>query len=202
MTGPEPDQPESAVPSSDKAPRRFILTGAPGAGKTAVAEELARRGYAVVPEAATDVIAVAQAHGVDEPWERADFVDTVLRLQQQRAAHLTESAVQLFDRSPICTLALTRYSDRLVPPALADEVTHIVDHSVYERDVFYIQLLGFLVRTNARRISYSDSLRFDVVHRKVYRELGFRLLDVPVDTVARRADLVESHLRLAVPSAL
>ena len=80
-------------------------------------------------------------------------------------------------------------------------MAHIVDHSVYERDVLYVQLLGFLVRTNARRISYSDSLRF-AVHRKVYRELGFRLLDVPVDTVVRRADLVESHLRLAVPSAL
>ena len=36
--------------------KRYVLTGAPGAGKTAVALALQRRGYALVPEAATDVI--------------------------------------------------------------------------------------------------------------------------------------------------
>jgi replication-associated recombination protein RarA len=37
--------------------RRFVLTGAPGAGKTALAVALRDRGYVIVAEAATDVIA-------------------------------------------------------------------------------------------------------------------------------------------------
>ena len=48
--------------------KRYILTGAPGAGKTAIIRELARRGYAVVDEAATDVIAREHASGNAEPW--------------------------------------------------------------------------------------------------------------------------------------
>jgi predicted ATPase len=32
--------------------RRYVLTGAPGAGKTSVLLELASRGYAVVPDRA------------------------------------------------------------------------------------------------------------------------------------------------------
>ena len=43
--------------------RRYILTGAPGSGKTSILRALGARGYSVVSEAATDVIADEQAHG-------------------------------------------------------------------------------------------------------------------------------------------
>ena len=48
--------------------RRFILTGTPGAGKTAILRQLEIEGFSVVEEAATDVIALEQAKGVGEPW--------------------------------------------------------------------------------------------------------------------------------------
>ncbi|MER6582341.1 AAA family ATPase, partial [Nonomuraea sp. NPDC001023] len=44
-----------------------VLTGTPGAGKTAVLRLLEVRGYSVVEEAATDVIALGQALGRAEP---------------------------------------------------------------------------------------------------------------------------------------
>jgi len=46
--------------------RRFIITGAPGAGKTAIIRQLELDGFSVVEEAATDVIAAAQARGTAE----------------------------------------------------------------------------------------------------------------------------------------
>ena len=46
----------------------YVLTGAPGAGKTVLLEELLRRGFAVVPEAATRVIGRLDRVGVAEPW--------------------------------------------------------------------------------------------------------------------------------------
>ncbi|MEV4495482.1 AAA family ATPase [Micromonospora arborensis] len=48
-------------------PRRYVLTGAPGAGKTTLIEALSRRGHLVVREAATDIIATRQAEGCAEP---------------------------------------------------------------------------------------------------------------------------------------
>lgn len=53
--------------------RRFVVTGAPGAGKTAIIRQLEIEGYSVVKEAATDVIAAAQAQGIREPWSEASF---------------------------------------------------------------------------------------------------------------------------------
>ena len=55
--------------------RRFIITGAPGAGKTAIIRQLELDGFGVVEEAATDVIAAAQAHGTVEPWRNPSFID-------------------------------------------------------------------------------------------------------------------------------
>jgi len=64
--------------------RRYVLTGAPGAGKTVLLHALAARGWPVVQEAATDVIAALQADGVDQPWTRDDFCDRIIALQRQR----------------------------------------------------------------------------------------------------------------------
>jgi len=49
--------------------KRFIITGAPGAGKTAIIRQLKLEGFSVVEEAATDVIASAHARGEAEPLD-------------------------------------------------------------------------------------------------------------------------------------
>ena len=64
--------------------KRFIITGAPGAGKTAIIRQLEREGFSVVEEAATDVIASAHARGEAEPWTDPLFIDAVADLQRQR----------------------------------------------------------------------------------------------------------------------
>ena len=64
--------------------KRYIITGAPGAGKTAIIRELEVEGFSVVEEAATDLIALWQAKGIAEPWMRADFIEAVVGLQEAR----------------------------------------------------------------------------------------------------------------------
>jgi len=60
---------------------RYILTGAPSAGKTAVLRRLKLEGFGVVEEAATDVIRLRQAEGTAEPWKEPGFVEDIARLQ-------------------------------------------------------------------------------------------------------------------------
>lgn len=64
--------------------RRFIITGAPGAGKTAILRQLELDGYSVVEEAATDIIAALQMQGVREPWADPSFLDAIATLQRDR----------------------------------------------------------------------------------------------------------------------
>lgn len=178
-------------------PRRYALTGAPGAGKTALAMTLRERGYLVVAEAATDLIADEQARGVDEPWRAVDFLDKIAWLQRQRQLSqiADPSQVQIYDRSPLCTLALARYLQLPVTPLLTEEVTRVIDEQVYQRAVFFVRPLGFITPTQVRRISYPDSLRFEAIHEAVYRDHGFQLVEIPAATIDYRAAAIDSYIR-------
>lgn len=158
---------------------RFILTGTPGSGKTAILRQLELDGLGVVEEAATDVIAVAQARGVDEPWQQSGFTDAIAALQRRRqlAAGHHDGPV-FFDRSPICTYALALHLGHPIGDVLAEELDRIRDEQTYEKRVFFIAGLGFVTPTPARRISLAEAQRFEELHAKVYRSLGYELITV------------------------
>jgi predicted ATPase len=170
---------------------RFILTGAPGSGKTSLLRLLERSGRAVVEEAATAVIALEQALGADEPWLRPEFTSQVVRLQRQRElAGPARETISFFDRSPVCTLALARFLGQPVPALLTAELDRVISEGVYARTVFLVRTLGFMTPTAARRISLTESLRFEKMHEDAYSEHGFQLVEVPAAPVADRAALV------------
>lgn len=173
----------------------YVLTGAPGAGKTAIVRQLELDGHQVVEEAATDVIALQQATGNPEPHANPAFIDMILALQQwrQQAAQTAagpDGSIVFFDRSPVCTLALSRYLGYPQSDQLTAEVGRLLDCGSYARTVFFVRSLGFVTPTAARRISLADSLRFEEVHERTYRELGFRLVEVPPGALADRVAVV------------
>jgi predicted ATPase len=169
--------------------RRWIVTGAPAAGKTTLLAELARRGHAVVPEAATEVVA-RLGHDAD----RGLVLDEITALQHSRQSAPVPAEVrhQLFDRSPVCTLALARHMGDEPTAALQAELDRIATYEIYERRVVYVAWSGRLAPTDVRRITAEQTVDFDRTHRQTYLELGYELVEVPVVDVADRADLVEA----------
>ncbi|MFG1708819.1 ATP-binding protein [Nonomuraea sp. M3C6] len=177
--------------------RRYVLTGTPGAGKTSILRCLAELGYGVVEEAATAVIARAQAQGEDEPWTRASFIDEIVTLQRQRQLEAaTTGSVQVFDRSPVCTLALATYLGRPVSRMLAAELERITSEGIYERQVLFVRNLGFCEPTTARRISFEESLVFERIHEQSYRAFGYELIDIPAGDLEHRLAAVSSVISL------
>jgi predicted ATPase len=172
--------------------QRYILTGSPGAGKTVLLRRLELAGFPVVEEAATDLIALVTARGVAEHWNEPSFIDDIAALQRarQRRADAWPDQVIFFDRSPICTWALCEYAGREPPASLVAEIERIERERTYERRVFFLELMGFITPTEARRISLADSERFAAIHRDVYARFGYELIPVPAADVEARFGLV------------
>lgn len=183
----------------------YVLTGTPGSGKTAILRQLEVDGHRVVEEAATDVIALHQALGDPEPWRDPAFIDRIVGLQHRRRLAAESglglrsgpglrsgSGLTFFDRSPVCTLALSRYAGVPASALLREQVEQAVGH--YERGVFFVRNLGFVQPTAARRITLPDALRFERIHEETYREVGFDLIEVPAAPLTERMAHLLAHV--------
>ena len=172
--------------------RRFIITGAPGAGKTAIIRQLELDGFSVVEEAATDVIAAAQARGIKEPWTHPSFIDAIASLQKERVirASCQPDKVQFHDRSVVCSAALAVYLGYCFSTVLTAELERVKEEGIYDNRVFFIRNLGFVTPTSARRISFEETLRFERIHEETYHRLGFDLVWIePGDLLTRVAKI-------------
>lgn len=177
--------------------RRFIITGAPGSGKTAIIRQLELDGFGVVEESATDVIAGAHLRGTAEPWRDAAFIDEIAELQKKRQilACYEPPDIQFHDRSVVCTAALAVYLGFPFSPFLTGELKRIKNEAIYENRVFFIRNLGFVTPTEARRISFQETLRFERIHEEVYQDFGFELMFIEPSSVVERVSMIKAAIR-------
>ena len=81
-------------------------------------------------------------------------------------------------------------------PFLTSELERIKKEAIYQPRVFFIRNLGFITPTEARRISFEETVRFEKIHEETYRDFGFELFSVEPGSVAERVSVIKAAIRL------
>jgi predicted ATPase/predicted acetyltransferase len=172
---------------------KFIITGAPGVGKTALIEEMKRRHYPVYPEPARVVLnARHQSGGSIVPGlDPAEFLAEMLKLLKKAYQLAGESSgPHLFDRG-IPDLFAYAQDFKTELPALSE---YAQSHR-YEKVVFLLEPWNeIFVNDDLRTLSYSDTENFHEWIIEAYEKAGYRLVIVPKTTVEERADFVRAQV--------
>jgi predicted ATPase len=82
------------------------------------------------------------------------------------------------------------------PQSLLKELERLTKQNVFERTVFFFQNLGFVTRTEARKISYEETVRFEQIHERTYRDLGFEIAFIGPGSVWDRVRELKHALSL------
>ena len=126
--------------------KRYIITGGPGSGKTSVINDLAKRGYLIVREAATDVIEEGLQERIKDPWMADDYHIKVSSLMAKRQEEIRNSkeSVAFFDRGHLDGITYILLQRRQLPQEVVDYVQSTLTEGFFDTTVFFIRLLSKL----------------------------------------------------------
>lgn len=173
----------------------YVVTGGPGAGKSALIEALGARGLATVEEAGRAVIRQQVAIGGRAlPWaDRALFAELMLSwdLRAYAAAAGGPERPVLFDRGVPDVLGYLTLSGLAVPPHLAAAA----EACRYARTVFVAPPWEAIFGQDAeRRQDFSEAVRTCDSVSAAYAGLGYELVELPKATVEDRAAFVTARI--------
>jgi predicted ATPase len=169
----------------DAAPHRrfFVITGASGAGKSALVAELARRGFATVPEPGRRLV----EGGAETPWDDpVGFAQAAIRLavdDYEKARDLDGPV--FFDRGLID--ALVAHAHASGGPFLE---TLVRAHPYAPTVLFAPPWPDVYEQTPERRHDITEAAAEADRLAASYPSLGYRPVELPKSDVQDRADFV------------
>lgn len=174
----------------------FVITGGPGSGKSSLIAALAAEGIATMPEAGRAIIQDQVARGGDAlPWaDRAAFAARMLEweLRSHRAACALAGPVVL-DRGIPDVIGYLRLCGVPIPAEAAQAAAAF--H--YNRIVFIAPHWPAIYAQDAeRKQGEAEAAATHAMMARVYGELGYTLVPLPLDEVAERARFVRARIAM------
>jgi predicted ATPase len=167
----------------------FVITGGPGAGKTALINELRSIGVRCVDEVARAIIqAQVKSGGRALPWlECRRFAELIIEQDLDNFLSANAGLPTIFDRGIVDALSYAS----LVGLSVPDRIREAADRCRYNRLVFVAPPWPEIYTTDAeRRQDFSEAVRLHDIVARAYRDSGYVSVDIPRTSVQKRAAFV------------
>ena len=175
--------------------KSYIITGAPGAGKTEIIEELSQKGYLVLGEIPRKLLQekTAEKLGISPFKDLAKFADIVIKEMYSQYLKIIKRGDSLcfFDRGIPDVFAYLENSNISIPK---DYYTKL-DNCNFEKNVFICPpWQEIYISDSIRPYPYKDTLKLHSQIVSIYEKLGFNLIEIPKLSVQQRTDFVLASL--------
>lgn len=180
-----------------KSPKKYIITGPPGSGKSTLIHALQQLGIPCIEEVSRDIIIKEQNQGLDGmPWRNIQrFTQLVIQETQHRLFKYPESLFT--DRSLIDNIAYnTYYKARINSDLLGFNFEYY-----YHNLVFFAPLWPDIYRQDPQRPQeFNEQVALSETLKETYINHGFTIEDIPCVTVEERVLYILNRIKELNPN--
>ena len=173
--------------------QKYIITGAPGTGKTAIINALKKQGHSCAEEISRKIITQEMASDGDAlPWKNlAAFSQQVIALRQAQHTNTPKGKTYFFDRGIIDVIAYLKH-DNL---AVNNDIMEMVKQFPYNKTVFYTPIWAEIYTNDSeRKEDIITAKKIENVLLTTYQSFGYTLMEVPKLTVNERTAFILSKI--------
>lgn len=172
-----------------------VLIGGPSSGKTTLINKLKENGYVCYPEVSREVIKEAQEKGIEQLFLEQPLLFSELLLEgRKKQFHLAKqeaSNIVFLDRGIPDVLAYMHYIGDSYP-AFFDEACK--EH-IYSKIFILPTWKEIYVSDDERYESYEQAVLIQDHLVETYQNYGYKLIEVPKDTVENRMQFILKNLQ-------
>ncbi|MBT8280504.1 MAG: ATP-binding protein [Muriicola sp.] len=182
-------------------PKRIVITGGPGTGKTSIIRLLEKKGFFCFHEVVRDFTTEAKQFTDSENLHSnpLTFVDDPFRFNKHileaRLSHFKAGDellcdVAFYDRGLPDVLAYMNYFDQSYP----DEFISYCREHRYDQLVMLPPWEDIYTRDDERLETFEQAIEIHEELRTMYKELNYNSLEVPIGSIEERASFIIDHV--------
>lgn len=174
----------------------IVLIGGPSSGKSTLINALTTKGYTCLPEISREIINKAQKEGIDQLFLEQPLLFSEMLLEGRKKQFLEakehSDKIVFIDRGLPDVLAYMHYIGDTYPTAF----TEACESHLYTKVFMLPPWEEIYVSDKERYESYEQALEIHEHLKQTYTNFGYKIVEVPKDTVEKRAAFILNKISI------